>query len=140
MSREVWQENPDLDRFGAKTTAPAVKWLLIINIAIYFIQVTLGQNLVFGTLALFADKFPSTPHEWATMFTYMFVHGGMFHLAFNMLTLWMFGTRVERAWSTKNFLMLYLWCGLGGALVHILLVRQGLLVGASAAVIGVMLA
>jgi hypothetical protein len=74
------------------------------------------------------------------MATYMFVHAGLAHLAFNMFALWTFGPRVEAEWSTRGFTAFYLWCGLGGALTHLILVRSGVLVGASAAVYGVMLA
>jgi hypothetical protein len=61
--------------------------------------------------------------EWWTLVTYMFVHAGLMHLAFNMFTLWMFGPRLERAWGTRAFTWFYLWCGLGGAAAHALFVR-----------------
>jgi len=70
----------------------------------------------------------------------MFVHAGLWHLAFNMLALWMFGPRVEESWSTRGFTYFYIWCGLGGAVAHVLLQRNAGLIGASAAVSGVMLA
>jgi hypothetical protein len=70
----------------------------------------------------------------------MFVHGGVWHLAFNMVALWMFGPRVEQSWNTRGFLYFYIWCGLGGAVAHLLLQRNAGLIGASAAVSGVMLA
>ena len=72
--------------------------------------------------------------------TYMFVHGGFLHLALNMYTLFLFGPRVERAWSAGEFTRYYILCGLGGWLFHLLFARDALLIGASAAVLGVMLA
>jgi membrane associated rhomboid family serine protease len=105
---------------------------------VYFLQVALfGEQSVYNALALDARHFPET---WWTAVSYMFVHANVWHLALNMLTLWMFGPRVEVEWSTRGFLSFYLWCGLGGALTHLLLVAGSGLIGASAAVSGVMLA
>jgi membrane associated rhomboid family serine protease len=77
---------------------------------------------------------------WWTIGTYMFVHGGFWHLAVNMYALYVFGPRVEHGWSAGEFVRYYLLCGLGGWLAHVLFVRDGLLIGASAAVYGVMFA
>lgn len=141
MAREIWQQNPDYEGAGMRGTSPAVFWLLALNIGVYFLQVTfLGEKFVYEYLALFANNFPSDRLSWLNLFTHMFVHAGIGHLAFNMITLWMFGTRVERAWNTKSFIIFYLWCGLGGALLHILVERSGILVGASGAITGVLLA
>jgi rhomboid family protein len=117
---------------------PAVQWLIGINILIYFLQVTLvgpdmEQWLGFG------------PHDiargrWWTIFTYMFVHAGLWHVAGNMLVLWVFGRRVEQAWGSGAFVRYYLLCGLGGWLAHLLVTPNASLVGASAAIYGVMLA
>lgn len=117
---------------------PAVQWLIAANVGIYFLQLTLVRaGDVFNVLGLSGDRFPSA---WWTLVTYMFVHGGLLHLAFNMLALWMFGPRVENLWGAKGFLYFYLWCGIGGAVAHLLLQGNAGLVGASAAVIGVLLA
>ena len=117
---------------------PAVQWLLAANVGIYFLQLTLVRaGDVFNVLGLSADRFPSA---WWTLATYMFVHGGVLHLTFNMLALWMFGPRVESLWGAKGFLYFYLWCGIGGAVAHLMLQGEAGLVGASAAVIGVLLA
>jgi membrane associated rhomboid family serine protease len=122
-----------------KRITPAVQWLLALNIGVYFLQLTLiGADQVYRTLGLsFGNDLSS---EWWTPLTYMFVHGGLWHLAFNMLALWMFGSRVEESWSSRGFIYFYLWCGLGGAVAHLLLQRDAGLIGASAAVSGVMLA
>ncbi len=117
---------------------PAVQLLIAANVGVYFLQVTLfgGQN-VFNALGLAPDRFPSA---WWTVVTYMFVHAGLWHIAFNMLSLWMFGPRIEHIWGAKSFTYFYLWCGLGGAVAHLLLKSDVGLVGASAAVMGVLLA
>jgi hypothetical protein len=70
----------------------------------------------------------------------MFVHGSFWHLALNMYTLWLFGPRVERQWTPGEFARFYLFCGLGGWFLHLFVPGDSVLIGASAAVMGVMLA
>ena len=123
---------------GGLRITPAVAWLLAINVGVFFLQLAVfGESNVFRALGFDSVAMPA---GWWTMATYMFVHAGLAHLAFNMFALWTFGPRVEAEWSTRGFTAFYLWCGLGGALTHLILVRSGVLVGASAAVYGVMLA
>lgn len=115
---------------------PAVQWLIAINVAIYFLQATLYQGL--------GDWFAYKPHDlfehpW-TIVTYMFVHAGFWHVALNMYTLWLFGPRVEHAWGSRSFAFYYVLCGLGGWLLHLMLAQHGVLLGASGAVFGVMIA
>jgi hypothetical protein len=70
----------------------------------------------------------------------MFVHGGFMHLALNMYILWIFGRRLEHLWGAGQFTRFYIWCGLGGLLAHVLIVGDSaVLIGASAAIMGVML-
>lgn len=117
---------------------PAVKWLLAVNVAVFLAQVALvDPERVFAVLGLSPENFPTA---WWTIVTYMFVHAGPLHLALNMATLWMFGWRLESAWSTKSFVYFYLWCGIGGAIAHLLFARDASLVGASAGVSGVLMA
>ena len=117
---------------------PAVKWLLAVNVGIYFLQVVLfGSGNTVGALGFDASALPS---GWWTLITYMFVHAGIIHLALNMFVLWSFAPRLEDAWGTRALVGFYLWCGIGGALTHLILVRTGYLVGASAAVYGILLA
>jgi membrane associated rhomboid family serine protease len=119
---------------------PAVQALIAANVAMLFLQWTVGGMLPVlrpGVLAYSGEPL----RAWWTPITYMFVHGGLLHLAFNMYTLWIFGPRVEHVWGTKRFTWFYLWCGLGGVVAHALFGPDGSsLVGASAAVFGVMLA
>ncbi|MBA3644770.1 MAG: rhomboid family intramembrane serine protease [Gemmatimonadaceae bacterium] len=117
---------------------PAVKWLLALNIAVFTAQVAfIEPERLFGLLGLSPENFPAA---WWTIVTYMFVHVGPLHLALNMATLWMFGSRLESAWNTKSFAYFYLWCGIGGAIAHLLFARDVSLVGASAGVSGVLMA
>lgn len=116
----------------------AVQWLLALNIGIYFLQLTLfGSDAVYSALALDPARFPTA---WWTIGTYMFVHAWLAHLAFNMFTLWMFGPRLEQEWGTRSFVQFYLWCGLGGAVAHLLFARHTAVIGASGAISGVLVA
>lgn len=116
----------------------AVQWLLALNIGVYFLQLTLfGQDATYSALALDPTRFPTA---WWTVVTYMFVHAWLAHLAFNMVTLWMFGPRLEHVWGTRSFLQFYLWCGVGGAIAHLLFAQHSAVVGASGAISGVLVA
>ncbi|MBI2797533.1 MAG: rhomboid family intramembrane serine protease [Gemmatimonadetes bacterium] len=117
---------------------PAVQALIAINVAIYFLQLTVVQAADVQRALGFEMR--DLGRSWWTIGTYMFVHAGFWHLALNLYTLFLFGPRVERVWSTGEFTRYYLLCGLGGWLAHVVFVREGLLIGASAAVFGVMLA
>lgn len=116
----------------------AVQWLIAINVAIYFLQLTVvGERNMLPALGFQARDLSQS---WWTIGTYMFVHSGFWHLALNLYTLYIFGPRVEHTWSAGEFTRFYIACGLGGWLFHLIFARDSLLVGASAAVYGVMLA
>ena len=82
--------------------------------------------------------------------TYMFLHGGIFHIVFNMLALWMFGAELERIWGTRYFLKFYFVTGIGAGILTVLFstlpfgfaqqVQQSIVIGASGAIYGLMLA
>jgi membrane associated rhomboid family serine protease len=90
--------------------------------------------------AWFGFDTSALPGRWWTAVTYMFVHAGLWHLLANMYGLYIFGPRLEHAWGYKKFAWFYLLCGLGGVVFETLFIRSGGLVGASAAVFGVMTA
>ncbi len=79
-----------------------------------------GQDYTFvdqlGRLRL-ASQFCQTPLTLWQPVTYMFLHGGLMHIAFNMLALWMFGSLLERIWGMKRFLYYYFFCGVGAGLL-----------------------
>lgn len=118
---------------------PAVQGILAVNVGIYFLQLTLMMKPEDMQLLL-GFRMQDLQSAWWKALTYMFVHGGFMHLAGNMYMLWLFGPRVEHSWTTPSFLRFYLLCGLGGWLAHVLFVHDGLLMGASAAIYGVMYA
>ena len=115
-----------------------VRVLLAINVAMAFLQWTLISDAdAFAVLGFQGSSLQRT--LWSTG-TYMFVHYGLWHLLLNMYALVAFGPRLEAAMGTRGFTLYFLWCGIGGAMAHLLFVRTGLLVGASAPVFGVMFA
>jgi rhomboid family protein len=126
---------------------PGVKWLLIVNTAIFLFCYLIGpgiQNPAAVIVGLSAESAVRTFMIWQ-VFTYMFVHFGTFHLLFNMLTLWMFGKPIEQTWGTRRFLKFYLLCGIVAGvsvLVVNMLVGDWLTptIGASGAVFGVLVA
>lgn len=128
------------DEYDVPRLTPAVQWLIAINIAIYFLQLTLVRQSDMVAALAFKSPGDLTQRPW-TIVTYMFVHAGFLHLAFNMWMLWLFGPRLEAAWGQRSFSFYYLLCGLGGWLADLLIVHNGApLLGASAAIFGVMLA
>jgi membrane associated rhomboid family serine protease len=124
------QEHPRL--------TPAVQALIAINVAVTFLQMTVVPYA--DMAAWFGFDTSALPGRWWTAVTYMFVHAGLWHLVANMYGLYIFGPRLEHAWGYKKFAWFYLLCGLGGVVFQMLFIRSGGLVGASAAVFGVMTA
>jgi membrane associated rhomboid family serine protease len=124
-------------------TPPVVKNLLIIN-ALVFLATSLlpvkDQLMHYGALSLGVPWF----HTYQYV-TYMFFHGNFEHLFFNMFALWMFGRTLEYRLGSQRFLIYYMACGIGAALIQYgvaLLLGElpMMLVGASGAVMGLLLA
>lgn len=115
-----------------------VQTLIALNVGLAFLGATIVQPSELE--ALFGFRTGPLSEIWWTAFTYMFLHAGLLHLAMNMYTLWLFGPRLEHAWGPRGFALFYVWCGLGGALFHAFFGGQSMMVGASAAIFGVMLA
>ena len=128
------------DEYDVPRLTPAVQWLIALNVAIYFLQLTVVRQADMVAALAFKSPGDLVQRPW-TIVTYMFVHAGLLHLAFNMWMLWLFGPRLEQAWGQRSFSFYYLLCGLGGWLADLLIVHNGTpLLGASAAIFGVMLA
>lgn len=98
-------------------TTPIVLNLIIINVLVYVAQTLTGglQGSDTATDLFALHHYKSTYFQPYQVVTHMFMHGGFFHLLFNMFALWMFGTMVERVWGAKKFLIFYFICGLGAA-------------------------
>ncbi|NQT27871.1 rhomboid family intramembrane serine protease [candidate division KSB1 bacterium] len=117
-----------------------VKYLLIANGAMYFLQMFTGPSLIY-ILGLVPKLAWSRFHIWQ-LATYMFLHGGILHIALNMYALYIFGSEVERMWGPKAFLRYYFITGIGAGLIHTLLMPMSTVptIGASGAVLGVLTA
>ena len=102
---------------------PVTTALIVANVAIYLIQASILPGL-FLPFALWpvgsgvASGGQVDFHLWQIV-TYGFLHGGLPHLLFNMFGLYMFGPQVEYRWGSQRFLVYYLLCGLGSALLYI---------------------
>lgn len=128
--------------------------LLALNVAVFVYQLALlarGGEAAFATLVTELGLVPDhllSPDTWAaaaipaplTLFTSMFVHGGLFHLAGNMLYLWVFGDNVEDAMGHTRYLAFYLLCGLAAAALQVGVAPASdiPMVGASGAIAGVL--
>jgi membrane associated rhomboid family serine protease len=135
---------------------PAIKALLIANATVFLVQTLV--RLIFGAEAWFAlnHLFGLVPRAvthglriWQP-FTYLFLHGGLWHLLLNMLVLWMFGGDLERRWGRRRFLTYYFLTGVGAGLINVLVKTisdfRGIgsslqaTIGASGAIYGILLA
>jgi membrane associated rhomboid family serine protease len=129
--------------FGGPTT-PGVKILLIAAAAVFFLQ-ALAQRFLGIYLEPLFGLVPSLAIRrfflWQPV-TYLFLHGGLFHLGFNLLVLWMFGCELERVWGKRFFLRFFFVCGTGAGLCVALLTPSSLIptIGASGALYGILLA
>ena len=103
-------------RGGFMSMVPkATKNLIIIN-ALVMLMTFINEPLMVRNFALYL---PTSPFwKWWQPVTHMFMHGGFFHLFFNMYTLFIFGSVLERVWGPKKFLLFYFVTGIGAALAH----------------------
>lgn len=112
-----------------------VRTLLFANVGVFLLQLTapvLTDALVFVPRLVFV-------RPWSIV-TYMFLHGGLMHILFNMLGLFFFGSRVEERLGAQRFTILYFLSGISGAIVSFFFSPYAPIIGASAGVFGVMLA
>ncbi|MHC4456234.1 MAG: rhomboid family intramembrane serine protease [Planctomycetota bacterium] len=144
--RPQYRYGPQM-RMGLPKITPVVKWLLIINVVVHFMQILTGDGLM-----LWFSVHPVSPlavFQLWRLVTYQFLHGDLWHIIFNMIVLYFLGSTLERHWGSKKFLLFYLCCGMVGGLVYPLLLALKIisphpvhgvlpLVGASGAILGVL--
>src|SRR5512138_562991 len=115
--------------------------LMAVNLSVLLLLSTVFTAPRFAT-ALTFDPASFAERPW-TIFSYMFVHAGVLHLAVSMALLFVFGPPTEQKLGSRKFLVYYTYCGVGGALFALILgqvVRVDPIVGASGALYGLMLA
>jgi len=135
--------------FGPPLT-PMVKRLIIITSAAFILTYIPSQ--IFGSkffdyiawFGLWADLVIHKLYVWQLV-TYLFLHGGWFHIIFNMFALWMFGSDLESKWGGKKFLFYYFLTGIGAGILDVTLntlfvVNPPPTIGCSGAVYGLLLA
>ncbi len=129
-----------MNAFSYPRVTPWVWRLIVANAVALLLLLTLFPSLQ-GALAFYPAPAAAVRAPW-TFVTYMFVHAGLLHLAFNMLLLYFLGSEVERRMGGRQFLLFYTYCGVGGAVLSLALaaIAPGPIVGASAAVLGVAVA
>jgi membrane associated rhomboid family serine protease len=130
---------------GYPEVTPMVKRLLIANVAVFLVQMYCSANGI-PFVSIFAVSVEGMLRGmlWQP-FTYMWLHGGIFHLAINMFVLWMFGGTLESVWGSRRFLRFYLTCGVGAGFIILFwnsLMSEPLVptLGASGAIYGLLAA
>jgi membrane associated rhomboid family serine protease len=127
------------DRPQAVRPPTAVRALVATMVALAFVQATLLRGDVLPQALGF--RWAGIEGRPWSVATYMMAHAGLWHLTVNLYGLVAFGPRLEQAWGTRRFLWFFLFSGVGGVLLHALLVRDGgVMIGASSAVFGVLFA
>ena len=137
-------------RMSFPKITPVVKWLLIINVVVYFMQILGGNALLTMWCSIYPASWLTTLQVWRLV-TYQFLHGDMLHILFNMIGLFFLGPTLERHWGSKKFLVFYLSCGIVGGLLYPALLGLRIisphptlgvlpLIGASGAILGMLAA
>lgn len=141
MYQERSYESSSAPGFGPGLIPPVIRVILILSVVLFIGQYFFPIITDLGGLTptLFLRDFPFRSYE---LLSYMFLHAGVFHIFFNLFTLWMFGTEVEYSLGKKSFIWFYLLCGIAGGVLHLLVwpSATAVLVGASGAIYGVMVA
>ena len=142
---------PLRDENPISTTPIVVYFLIAINIVVFVHQLSLGEQLkeffqLYAVIpqelsASFAGTPPDQPvPELVTLVSSQFLHGGLMHIGFNMLYLWIFGNNIEDSLGHGKFIIFYLTCGVLAGLTHWFFDMESLVptLGASGAIAGVM--
>jgi membrane associated rhomboid family serine protease len=137
-------------RISLPPLTPMIKILLIINAVVFLLQSFGGDSVITQWFSLWPRSLGMVLQIWRLV-TYQFLHGGIGHILFNMLALYMFGSMLESHWSARKFIRFYLGCGVVGGLFYMLLLGVGILhpdeafgvrplVGASGSIMGMLAA
>jgi membrane associated rhomboid family serine protease len=128
---------PLRDIIPSRTTPYVTISLISLNVLVFLYELSLGRAV--DAFTLYWGLVPAA-FSWVTVFTSMFLHGGLLHVAGNMLYLWIFGDNVEDRMGHGRFLVFYLLCGVAAALAQTITAPDSVIpmVGASGAIAGVM--
>jgi membrane associated rhomboid family serine protease len=122
------------------STTPAVRYLLGLNIGVFILQFVFLDRYL-GLLGLVPAAVLGRGFLWQIV-TYMFLHGSVIHILFNMLFLWMMGSELERYWGSRQFLKYYFVTGIGAGIINVLVQPRSVVptIGASGAIFGLIIA
>ena len=113
---------------------------MIVMGAVFLLQMALSNriSLYFGLVPILVWK---RYFLWQ-LGTYIFLHGGIAHLLFNLLALWMFGGELESYWGSRKFLRYFFFCGIGAGICTVIFTPYQFIpvIGASGAIYGILLA
>jgi len=123
---------------GQSFVGTVVGKLIIANVAVFVLQLFFRPYFD-QVFALQPQAVVQNFYVWKLV-SYMFLHGGEWHLLFNMVVLFFFGTALEMAWGSKRFLQYYLTCGVGAGLLHMAVSYNSPVIGASGAVYALLMA
>ncbi|MGF7185572.1 membrane associated rhomboid family serine protease [Desulfitispora alkaliphila] len=143
---------PLRDSIASESTPYVTISLIVINVIVFIFQFTLSENQLHNLINLFgvvpADFTGISIFQillgglfpFISLFTAMFLHGGIIHLFGNMIYLWVFGDNIEDRIGHLGFLVFYLTAGVAGSFFHILTNPTSTVptIGASGAVAGVL--
>jgi len=118
-----------------------IRTVIAINVIVFVLMIFAGQFIV-NIFGFNPDPYTALTQPWRII-TYMFLHGGPFHLIFNMLWLWWMGRMVEETIGPRSFSVIYFGAGIGGALLQVAFASvfgSNIVIGASGGVLGVLVA
>jgi membrane associated rhomboid family serine protease len=120
-------------------TESVVNQIIIINVIVFILELALNRTNFVGFFGLMPRLVVTKGYVWQVV-TYMFLHGGFWHIFLNMFIIYMFGTALEQVWGSDRFLRYYFVCGLGAAAFSFLFSFNTTVIGASGAGYGILLA
>jgi membrane associated rhomboid family serine protease len=133
--------------FGPGPVSTILKTLIGVNVGMFLLEQIAPASI--GLLGLRPIAVRESLWVWQLV-TYMFLHGSLLHILFNMLALWMFGAELERIWGTNDFLKFYFVTGAGAGILTVLFSMLPFdfaaqlyfsnVIGASGAIYGLLLA
>jgi membrane associated rhomboid family serine protease len=128
-------QRPSRSNYAFRFDESVIQPIIIANVIVFFVQI-MFRGLLESLFALDATR----PVQVWRLVTYQFMHGGLWHLFFNMYGVWVFGRLVERALGPRRFLQMYLYSGAIGGVLWLLFTwrQQALCVGASGSLFGVL--
>ena len=135
---------PSYTSIGGGGMGGAVKALLILNVAVFVLQMFdrfAGGGMLVNSFGLRPFDITQRFFLWQLV-TYIFLHGSFMHILFNMFFLWMFGGELERTWGTREFYRFFFVCGIGAGVSTVIVGPSSEIptIGASGAIYGILLA